>query len=95
MLQYVIGFQWSEEKFASTEPLGNIVQTILGQVHSFEEELKKRMTDYTQRKQIVSAEERKTSGSLMVRSLEGLIDPEKCVETEHLTSIFLVFPKCK
>ncbi|GJQ11222.1 hypothetical protein GpartN1_g3013.t1 [Galdieria partita] len=93
LLDYVIGFRWSEEKFSSTEPLANIVQSILGQVHSFEEELKKRTTDYAQRKQIASAEERKTSGSLMVRSLEGLVDPQKCTETEHLTSVFFVLPK--
>ncbi|EME29392.1 V-type H+-transporting ATPase subunit c isoform 1 [Galdieria sulphuraria] len=93
LLDYVVGFRWSEEKFASSESLTNIVQTILEQVHSFEEELKKRTTDYAQRKQITSAEERKTWGSLMVRSLEGLVDPQKCIETEHLTSVFFVVPK--
>jgi len=93
LLDYIIGFRWSEEKFASSEPLANIVQAILEQVHTFEEELKKRTSDYAQRKQVVEAEQRKSSGSLMVRSLEGLIDPEKCTETEHLTTVFLVIPK--
>jgi len=50
--KYIIGFRWSEEKFASSEPLANIVQAILEQVHTFEEELKKRTSDYAQRKQV-------------------------------------------
>jgi hypothetical protein len=52
LLDYIIGFRWSEEKFASSEPLANIVQAILEQVHTFEEELKKRTSDYAQRKQV-------------------------------------------
>lgn len=52
LFKYVIGFRWSEEKFASTETLTDIVHTIMEQVHSFDEELKRRTTDYSQRKQV-------------------------------------------
>eukprot|EP00871_Galdieria_phlegrea_P005409 jgi/Galph1/586/GphlegSOOS_G5353.1 len=93
-LDYIIGFRWSEEKFSSTQPLADIVQSIVEHVNTFEEELKKLAAEYSHRKQLTTTEERKTRGSLMVRSLDTIVEPQNTIETEHMTTVFLVFPKC-
>jgi V-type H+-transporting ATPase subunit C len=57
--------------------------------------LQVRMSEYNQLKGQMSAINRKQTGSLAVRDLGSLVKPQDAVETENLTTLFVVVPRAQ
>lgn len=92
ILEYVTDFIWDEAKFASSDSLSEIRTAIMEQVLSLEEDMKIRLNDYTNTRQAITAIERRSQGNLMTRSLATVVEAEHVVETEHLTTVYVLFP---
>ncbi|KAA8499274.1 V-type proton ATPase subunit C 1-A [Porphyridium purpureum] len=89
-VKYIRAFEWDEARFASTEQLQSLVAMIMEQVARLEDDLKMRATDYTATKQAKSTLERKSQGTLMTKSLGAIVTQSHVVETEHMSSEFVV-----
>lgn len=90
---YLTHFKWDEAKFPIKSPLREIADLITQQVSKLDEELKSKASQYLAINNSVAVEERKTSGNLLTRDLTDLIKPDNVVETEYLTTLFIVVPK--
>ncbi|CAN8063917.1 unnamed protein product [Agarophyton chilense] len=92
ILEYVTEFLWDEAKFTPLDSLSEIRSAIMEQVMRLEEEMKIRLNDYTTTRQALTAIERRSQGNLMTRALSTIVEANHVVETEHLTTVFVVFP---
>lgn len=92
ILEYVTDFEWDEAKFASSDSLSDIRKSIMEQVMRLEEDMKIRSIDYTTIRQALSSIERRSMGNLMSRSLATIIEAKDVVDTENMTTLFVVFP---
>eukprot|EP00186_Timspurckia_oligopyrenoides_P002219 CAMPEP_0182447858 /NCGR_PEP_ID=MMETSP1172-20130603/20960_1 /TAXON_ID=708627 /ORGANISM="Timspurckia oligopyrenoides, Strain CCMP3278" /LENGTH=375 /DNA_ID=CAMNT_0024644473 /DNA_START=90 /DNA_END=1217 /DNA_ORIENTATION=+ len=89
-VKFVVNFEWDEARFASTESIPTLVNGLMEQVVRLEEDLKLRAVEYQTTKQAKQTIERKSQGTLMARSLAGLVKEEHVIETEHMTTVFVV-----
>lgn len=92
LLEYVTDFEWDEAKFTSTDSLSDIRKAIVEQVMRLEEDMKIRSNEYTTSKQQLTSIERKAQGNLMTRSLQTIVEEKHVISSDHLTTIFVVFP---
>ncbi|KAI0565769.1 V-type ATP synthase Subunit V1C [Gracilaria domingensis] len=92
ILEYVTEFEWDEAKFTPHDSLSEIRSTVMEQVMRLEEEMKIRLSDYTTTRQALTSIERRSQGNLMTRALSTIVEAHHVVETEHLTTVFVVFP---
>lgn len=92
LLEYVTDFEWDEAKFASTDSLTDIRKSIVDQVMRLEEDMKIRLNDYTATRQALSSIERRSQGNLMTRALSTVVEEHHVVSSDHLTTLFVVFP---
>jgi len=86
-------FEWDEAKFAMKTPLRELSESISGRIGGLDEELKLKVTEVNNLKGALQGAERKNQGNLMVRSLTGLIKAEDIMETEFMTTVFVVVPR--
>ena len=92
IIEYVTDFEWDEAKFASSDSLTDIRKTIMEQVIRLEEDMKIRLNDFTTTRQALTAIERRSQGNLMTRSLATIVEAKDVIDTEHMATIFVVFP---
>lgn len=92
LLEYVTDFEWDEAKFASSDSLTDIRKAIVEQVMRLEEDMKIRLSDYSTTRQALSSIERRSQGNLMTRALSTIVEEEHVVSSDHLTTLFVVFP---
>lgn len=92
ILEYVTDFEWDEAKFASSDPLSDIRKSIMDQVLRLEDDMKIRLNDYTSTRQALTSIERRSQGNLMTRALSTIIEEHHVVSSEHITTVFIVFP---
>lgn len=91
VLTYMSLFEWDEAKFNSADSLADIRQAIVDQVARIEEDMKIQLNDYTNTRQALTAIERRSQGNLMNRSLATVVEARHVVESEHLTTLYVVF----
>ncbi|KAK9839479.1 hypothetical protein WJX81_004823 [Elliptochloris bilobata] len=89
---YLERFAWNEAKYPPRRPLKETVAAITETAQKLEDELKVRMGEYNQLKGQLTALARKAGGSLAVRDLGGILKPGDLVDTENLTTLFVVVP---
>lgn len=89
---YLTSFAWDLAQYSVTLPLKELTEKIREKLASLDEELKAKAAEYSSLKSQLSSITRKESGSLMVRSLVGLIPPKAVVETEYLTTLVVCVP---
>lgn len=92
IIEYVTDFEWDEAKFASTQSLSEIRKLVMDQVARLEEDMKIRLTDYTTTRQALTSLERRSQGNLMSRSLATIVEAHHVIASEHITTLFVVFP---
>ncbi|KAG2381373.1 hypothetical protein C9374_006362 [Naegleria lovaniensis] len=90
---YLDFFQWDDSQFLINKPIREIADSIHKKASKLDEELRFKISEYTNLKQNVQQLERKTSGNLSVRTLDGIIKKEHVLETEYLTTVFVVVSK--
>lgn len=90
---YLMHFEWDKAKYPIRSSLKELVDKIHAQVGKYDEELKAKSVDYNQISNSIAAEERKTGGSLLVKSLADIVKPEDVVNTEYMTTLMVVIQK--
>ncbi|KAK9815311.1 hypothetical protein WJX72_001409 [[Myrmecia] bisecta] len=90
---YIERFEWHDAKYPPRRPLAETVQAITETVQKLEDDLKVRVSEYNQLKGQLSAHARKQTGSLAVRDLTGIVKERDVVQTENLTTLFVVVSK--
>ncbi|CAM6127269.1 unnamed protein product [Calypogeia fissa] len=90
---YVTRFSWDEAKYPVMSPLREIVDTILESVNKLEDDLKVRVAEYNNVKGQLTAINRKQAGSVAVRDLSNIVQPDDIVSSDHLTTLFVVVGK--
>eukprot|EP00181_Compsopogon_caeruleus_P003491 CAMPEP_0184679612 /NCGR_PEP_ID=MMETSP0312-20130426/2455_1 /TAXON_ID=31354 /ORGANISM="Compsopogon coeruleus, Strain SAG 36.94" /LENGTH=390 /DNA_ID=CAMNT_0027129165 /DNA_START=52 /DNA_END=1224 /DNA_ORIENTATION=+ len=90
---YVARFEWDEARFSSSDAIKEVKDAILSNIARLEEDLKIRSTDYSSLRQAIGAIERRAQGSLMTRSLTGIVKAADVLETDHLTTALVVMQK--
>ncbi|KAG6467084.1 hypothetical protein ZIOFF_075092 [Zingiber officinale] len=90
---YLTRFVWDEGKYPTMSPLRETVDSIHVQVAKIEDDMKIRVAEYSNIRSQLNAINRKQSGSLAVRDLSNLVNPEDIVTSEHLVTLLAVVPK--
>ncbi|KAH0688117.1 V-type proton ATPase subunit C [Solanum tuberosum] len=90
---YLTRFAWDEAKYPTMSPLKEIVDGIHSQVAKIEDDLKVRVSEYSNVRSQLNAINRKQTGSLAVRDLSNLVKPADVVTSEHLTTLLAVVSK--
>ncbi|KAL9655469.1 hypothetical protein ABK040_011864 [Willaertia magna] len=90
---YLNFFQWDENQYLTNKPLRELADGIFKKIVKLDEELKIKISEYTTLRLNVQQLERKNTGSLAVKSLDGIIKKDQIIESEYLTTLFVVVPK--
>lgn len=90
---YLSQFEWDEAKYKLTSPLKDLVDAISLTMSKLDEELRTKASSYQTVTQAIAAEKKKTTGNLIVRDLSELIKPDDFIETDYLTTLFVVVNK--
>lgn len=90
---YVNNFRWDTAKFPSKMSLTALEESIQKSINNVDKAFKARSAQYNQAKSAVQLHDRKYKGTLVNKSLTGLIKKEHCVESEYLKTFFVVVPK--
>lgn len=91
--QYVQRFKWDEAKFPVRRPLKETVEKVTEVVGRIEDDLKVKLSEYNNLKSQLSAVTRKAAGSIAVRDVSTMVKAQQMVDTENLTSMFVVVSK--
>lgn len=93
-IEYVISFKWNTTKYRCDRPIPDIVKTFVDEVNRIDVSLKTKMSQFTQSKTALTVIERKNTGNLLVRNLNGIINPQDIVtNSEYLEAMLIVVPK--
>lgn len=87
---YLGRFKWNDARYQAKRPLKELAEVIVESVARVEDDLKVKLTDYNTLKQQLSAVARKASGSLAVRDIGRLVKPQHVVDSENMTTVFVV-----
>jgi len=91
--EYVTGWEWDDAKFQLKSPLRELAETISSRVTAMDEELKQKVAEVNGLKSVITQYERKTQGNLMVRGLDDLVSEDDIMESDFMTTIFVVVSK--
>jgi hypothetical protein len=92
-IQYLQEFMWDGARFPLQTDLPSLSKNIQELVDQYSEDLKRNWGKYTETKTALLTLRRKYQGSLLLRPLAGLVDPEDFVEGEYLTTLMVVVPE--
>lgn len=91
---YLVRFNWDKAKYPVRQSLSGIADIINKQVSQIDADLKVKASQYNQLKSNLQNLERKSSGSLLLRSLGDLVKREHFVlGSQFLTTLLVVVPK--
>ncbi|XP_072968814.1 V-type proton ATPase subunit C [Typha angustifolia] len=90
---YITRFVWDEAKYPTMSSLREIADNIHVQVAKIEDDMKVRVAEYNNVRSQLNIINRKQTGSLAVRDLSNLVNPEDIVTSEHLVTLLAIVPK--
>lgn len=90
---YLSTFEWDEAKYKLTSPLKDVIDAVSTTMTKIDEELRTKSASFQSVTQAIAAEKKKATGNLMVRDLSDLIKPEDAIDTDYLTTLFVVINK--
>eukprot|EP00056_Hartaetosiga_gracilis_P021237 m.23326 g.23326 ORF g.23326 m.23326 type:complete len:372 (-) comp8964_c0_seq1:635-1750(-) len=92
--QYLARFDWDSRRFNVKLSVRDISNQLKELVTKIEMEMKGRVQSYNQLKSKLQAEDRKTQGTLLIRSLVDIVTSDHVVgDSEFLTTLLVVVPK--
>jgi V-type H+-transporting ATPase subunit C len=89
---FVTFFQWDENQYLVSKPLPDLVDSMVRKCTKYDEELKLKSAEYSNLKTNIQQIERKSTGALTTRVLDGLVKKENCLNTDYLQTIFVAVP---
>jgi V-type H+-transporting ATPase subunit C len=90
---YLAHFEWDEAKYRLNSPLKDVIDAVSATMTKIDEELRTKSASFQSVTQVIAAEKKKATGNLMVRDLSDLIKPEDAIDTDYLTTLFVVVNK--
>eukprot|EP00775_Hariotina_reticulata_P014548 gene14548-104_t len=90
---YLTRFRWDEPKFPTRRPVKETIEKISEIMGHVEDDLKVKVAEYNVVKSQMSAAIRKAGGSLAVRDISTVVKPQHLVDSENLTTLFVVVSK--
>eukprot|EP00850_Spirogloea_muscicola_P012026 SM000076S21847 [mRNA] locus=s76:491940:495057:+ [translate_table: standard] len=90
---YLTRFAWDEAKYPVMNSLRETVETIHESVAKLEDDLKIRAAEYNTVRSQLNTITRKAGGSMAVRDLSTVVDPNDIIQSEHLTTLLIIVPK--
>jgi len=90
---FLTRFRWDEAKFPARRPLRDTVEKMGEITTRIEDELKVKISEYTVLKSTLGAASRKHAGNLSVRDISSLVKPQHLVDSENLSTLFVVVSK--
>ncbi|KAI9248898.1 hypothetical protein BDA99DRAFT_524784 [Phascolomyces articulosus] len=92
--EYISTFQWNSMKYRTDKSLQEITATLNQEVTSIDNVMKTKLNAYTQSKNTLTTLQRKETGNLSVKNLNGIVRKEHCVlNSEYLTTLFVAVPR--
>ncbi|KAI8879916.1 ATPase, V1 complex, subunit C [Backusella circina FSU 941] len=92
--QYITGFQWNSMKYRTDKSLQETTATLNQEVTTIDNIMKNKLNLYTQNKNVLQTLQRKQTGNLSVRNLNGIVKKQHCVlNSEFLTTMVVAVPK--
>jgi len=89
---FITRFKWDDAKYSTQTPMREVADTIQASVNKLDEELRVKLTDYTNLRTQRTAVERKTGGNLMLKDLAEFVHDADVAESENITTLFAVIP---
>jgi len=86
-------WDWDEAKFQVKTPLREMSESISMRLSALDDELKLKVSELNALKGTLQAIERKTQGNLMVRGLADVISEQDVMESDYMTTVYVVVPK--
>jgi len=93
--QFLAEFQWDESKFIVELKLKDLAENVSRVCASYGDELRKNWVKYVEVKNALINVIKKDQGSLLLKPLHGLINPEDVIEGDYLTTAVVVFPAAR
>mmetsp|Transcript_38665 Transcript_38665/g.66381 ORF Transcript_38665/g.66381 Transcript_38665/m.66381 type:complete len:354 (-) Transcript_38665:225-1286(-) len=90
---YIKQFQWNPAKFSLRLSVQELTNRFQEQVSGIEEEYRQKMMDYSNIAHAVTQYERSLKANLTVRDLTDIVDVDDIIESEFLTTLFVVCNK--
>jgi len=90
---FMRAFEWNAAKYKTSTTLREIVESITQELTQLDEELRSTQQEYISVGHAIDAYERNRVGNLQIRDLSDIIKPEDVVDSEHLTTLFVIVPK--
>ncbi|KAI8984545.1 hypothetical protein BDF20DRAFT_860487 [Mycotypha africana] len=92
--QYISTFQWNTMKYRTDKSLQETTATLSQEVTAIDNVMKTKLNIYTQNKNALQTLQRKQTGNLSVRNLNGIVKKQHCVlNSEFLITIIVAVPK--
>jgi len=86
-------WQWDEAKFQVATPLKLVCENISLRISAIDDELKNKLGEVNALKSSLQVLERKSQGNLMVRGLADIVTEDNIMESDYMTTLFVVVPK--
>jgi V-type H+-transporting ATPase subunit C len=86
-------WEWDDAKFQLKTPLRELTEDICTRLTGMDDELKTKLGELNALKANLTQFERKQQGNLMIRSLGEIVKEEHILESESMTTLFVVVPK--
>jgi len=86
-------FKWDEARYPVKSSCREITETINSYIAKLDEELRSKSSDYSTLSHSMAAEQRKISGNLLSRDLTDVVTKDHVIDSEYLTTLFVVVSK--
>jgi len=90
--EYVQNFRWFAERFAEGGKLRDLAAQIAAFRETTEAEVKEKYGAYTDVRNLLSAIERKETGTLLVRPLDPYVEKKDMIQSDLFTTIMVIVP---
>jgi len=85
-------WEWDDAKFQPKTPLRELSESVCARLSGMDDELKGKLSEMNALKGNLTQYERKQQGNLMVRSLGEIVKEEHILDSESMTTVFVVVP---
>jgi V-type H+-transporting ATPase subunit C len=91
--EYLNNFIWESGHYSVRKPLSELTETIQAEVGKIEEDLRIKTQAYSSVEQILNKATKDESGSLLTKDLTNILKNFQPIETEYMTTVFVVVPR--
>lgn len=90
---YLQNFAWDQAQYSINKSLRELAESIAEKITKMDDEIKNKISDYNNTRNVLQTLDRKDKGSLQSRALYGIVTKDHVVESEYLTTLFVVVPR--